>query len=223
MWWEQRESGVNLAPACAVCSHPWISSPLSLWQHRRLEVWPRLCVNMPCQLCALRASGQLRYHSLLLSLCPLFSHWTLLTALLNFIPEWQTEWSDLKAHWSSPHITAVSSTNTSQIKTFWFIHMLADIVLPDSVLWLCSHFCFCPSGFCPFTDIGSGSLQTCEQLSPANTHMGLIHHWHRYSCQWASILSFNHSFAANKFQQEDARAALNYSRWWIIPLKEIKS
>lgn len=72
MWWEGRESGVNLASACAVCSHPWIFSPLSLWQLRRLEVWPRLCVNMPCQLWELRASGQLRYHTLLLSPWPLF-------------------------------------------------------------------------------------------------------------------------------------------------------
>lgn len=59
-----------MAPACALRS-----PPLDLFTSftGRVEVWPLLCVNMPCQLWALGASGQLRYHTLLLSPCPLFT------------------------------------------------------------------------------------------------------------------------------------------------------
>lgn len=40
------------APARRGCSHPWIPSPLPLWQKRRLEVWSPICVNKLCQVWA---------------------------------------------------------------------------------------------------------------------------------------------------------------------------
>lgn len=60
-------------PACTGCSYPWIPSPLSLWLEMQPEVWHRLCVNMLCQLRELWANRQPSRHTLLLSLCPVFT------------------------------------------------------------------------------------------------------------------------------------------------------